>query len=47
MGYIMHWKVVERLGMEARVGIKAIEAEGRWVWCSTLVTAGSACLCLV
>ena len=31
MGYITHWKVVECLGMEARVGIKAIEAEGREV----------------
>ena len=27
----MHWKVVECLGMEMRVGIKAIEAEGRGV----------------
>ena len=31
MGYIMHWKVVEHLGTETRVGIKAIEAEGREV----------------
>ena len=31
MGYMTHWKVVECLGMETRVRIKAIEAEGREV----------------
>ena len=31
MGYITHWKVVEHLGTETRVRIKAIEAEGREV----------------